>query len=155
MSADTLLQVSFSCWDNEFVAEVAKQHHKTLVEKFPNEWEAVSIKLFLQEASERTGKLDANKRRRGLFQWGGQWKYVEAAEFVELLKPFWLELLISSEYHFTGGPLEHAHILVMSEYEATEKLIVHEIKLVEPVGHFREHKLVITRHECPFSWGLY
>lgn len=142
------IHVAFACDNNEPVAELAKKH--LAIMDFSD---CVEAEWFLTELSKRTGTNPGPKG--GMSLWGVIGNYTAAEEFVEILRPFWREMLVNSI-----GPHYFEHIIVFEEAEQTEQAIAYEIFLSENPDdaegkplHGRE--LTIKKHQLPSCWGQF
>lgn len=141
MAWDVHLHVCFACDENDAVAGLAATHLSrdiAMARECP--WAAD----FLIAVADRRGGNPGQKG--GLLLWGIVGNYVIVDEFVERLRPFFLDLLRG----VPSGPLDHEHILVFSEQEQSEQTIAHEI-----VYDRDTDTLTVNVHECPFSFGQY
>ena len=150
------LSVIFSCDSNDGVAALAARHLARLGRwteeelgkpELPGLTEA---RWFLQDLSTRTGENRGPKG--GLSLWGMVGNHTKPDAFVELLRPFWLEL-----YTVKDGPHGHEHILVFYEFEQSEHANAIEIWRPEaPDDLTPTGELVVRKHEClPFAWVQY
>jgi len=110
------LLVTFPCDGPRGVVELAQRHIPTFVNPPPQTTAAHLAKQFLEFLASGKGIDCATKG--GRFAWGVIGNNPKPDEFVELLRPFWIELLS----HFTpppphdwDGPLYYKSILVFSE----------------------------------------
>jgi hypothetical protein len=132
------VHVSFSCDNNEGVAELAKKH---LLLASNNNYTKEAT-WFLKDLAIRTGSNPGPKG--GMSLWGIIGNYTNVEDFVVTLKPFWVDLLTGVE----DGPHSFEHILVFEEREQAERAIAYEIFLEEP-----DHKeFTVRKHELPFAW---
>jgi len=131
------IHVCFACDTNEGVAAIARRHLASVPEGCREE------RWFLADLSERTGSNQGPKG--GLSLWGLVGNYTNEDKFVEVLKPFWLEVLSGN---VEGGPCSHERILVFSEHEQSERTQAHEI-------YAAEGELVIKKHGCPFQFAQF
>lgn len=141
MAWDVHLHVCFACDENDAVAALAAEHlarDTAMARECP--WAA----MFLTAVSERRGENLGPKG--GLLLWGIVGNYVNVEEFVERLRPFFLDVLRGVD----GGPLDHEHVIVFSEQEQSEQTIAHEV-----VYDRDTDTLTVRVHECPFSFGQY
>ena len=139
------LSVIFSCDENEGVAELAKRHMALLPEDGPSE-----AKWFLEDLSKRQGQNIGPKG--GLSLWGLVGNYTQAEEFVEVLRPFWNDLLNEVD----GGPLGFEHVLVFYEPEQSEAASAIEIfrERSDDSSRYEKGDLLIRHHrDLPFCWG--
>lgn len=131
------INVCFACDKNDAVADLARKH-LALVESGDDGVREAG--WFLQALSERTGHNHGPKG--GLSMWGMVGNYTRVGEFVEVLKPFWLELLGGID----GGPCDFEHILVFEEREQTERTTAYEISKND------NGAIEVKVHECPFAF---
>lgn len=141
------IQVSFECQGYDNVSRLAK-HHLPLL---PEEYIYNDAIRFLKDLSERSG--DAPGTKCGLCLWGHVGNYTSAKGFVEILRPFWQELLYDptteEEWENWDGPYSHEHILVFYQ-EEDKDANAYEIYKAEP----QHTELVIVHHEkLPFKWS--
>lgn len=129
------LSVVFACDRNEGVAALATKHLPSVAETREPRW-------FLEELSKRTGGNPGPKG--GLSLWGIVGNYTDAEEFIEVLRPFFTELLSGQ---IDGGPCEFEHAIVFTEREQSERATAFEISRDEDTGH-----LQVKEHELPFAW---
>ena len=146
MSFHVHLHVCFTCDTNDGIAKLAGHHLGTLQDQ-REKWYA---RAFLQTLSQRTGQNPGPKG--GLSLWGmiinGKG---EAGRFVELLKPFWADLLSES---VEGGPCGFEHILVFYEEEQSGAANAYEIFWDDEDSP--ERQLIIRHHQrLPFAWSPY
>lgn len=128
------IHVCFKCTNNEPIAALAQKHLSSMLSKDDRE-----PKWFLEDLSKRTGTNPGPKG--GLSLWGMVGNYTHVDKFVEVLRPFWEELL----REYIGDICDHEHILVFEEQEQREKTTAYEIFL-DPVN------LIVKVHECPFAF---
>ena len=105
----------------------------------------------MQDLASRSGTNPGPKG--GLSLWGVVGNYTNVNEFVDSLKPFWLDIL-SNEL----GPMRFERILVFEEREQEGCAYAYEIFLTEnPLNEeiVVPHELSIVKHKCPFSWRQY
>jgi hypothetical protein len=143
MALDVHLSVIFACDQNAGVAQLAAKHLPSIERNVDGKAEAF---WFLEALSKRAGENPG--RKGGLTTWGIVGNYTDGEIFVDCLRPFWMELLLGVE----GGPLPFEHILVFCEREQTGQTTAFEISLSETPQIFAR-TLIITEHECPFSFG--
>lgn len=130
------IHVCFACDTNDAVAALAAKH-------LPFVGECMEAQWFLEDLSKRTGENLGSKG--GLSLWGMVGKYTNGEEFVEVLKPFWKELLQKVD----GGPNSFEHILVFIEREQSEQATAFEIFLKDLDS---PELLLVKKHDCPFTW---
>lgn len=135
------IHVCFACDDNTPIAVLARD----ALEVFDSEEDgAREAKWFLESLASRSGTNPGPKG--GLSFWGLVGNYTDADRFVDVLRPFFRNVLGDSD----GGPCSHERILVFSEREQSEAATCHEIFWED--DNTRE-KLVVRKHEqLPFSW---
>lgn len=137
MAHDVHLHVCFPADKNDGVAELARKHLALLTYRKEAAW-------FLEDLAGRTGKNPGPKG--GLSLWGMVGNYTNAESFVEVLKPFWTELL---GVRCDGGPLGFEHIIVFYEHEQTLAANAYEIML-------EDGELIVKHHQdLPFCWAQY
>mgnify|MGYP001610291283 FL=1 len=140
------LSVIFACNKNGAVAELARAH----IARLPTEDSPESVdeaRWFLEALSQRTG--DNLGPKGGLSCWGTVGNYTHVDEFVEVLKPFWIDLLHEVE----GGPLEFEHVMVLYENEQAEHASAYEIFQERLEGDRQFGDLIIRHHpDLPFAW---
>lgn len=140
------LSVTFSCYENDGVALLAKQHLAALNLCSDENLDSVPARWFLQALSERTGQNFGP--RGGLSQWGMIGNYTKADSFVEQLSRFWFHLLTLA---LPGGPARSSHILVF--YELPDSLYANAFELMLDD---KWKQLVIKHHVAlPFKWNQY
>lgn len=131
------VHVCFACNKNDGVAALAKKHRPLL----PSDSEGVrEAGWFLDSLAERTGHNPGPKG--GLSMWGMVGNYTRVDEFVEVLRPFWLDLLGDID----GGPCDFEHILVFEEREQTERTTAYEIIKND------DNAIEVKKHECSFTF---
>lgn len=135
------LSVVFATDRNESVAALAAKHRATITDTRDGAREAG---WFLDDLAARTGRNMGPKG--GLSLWGTVGNYTDGHAFVEVLKPFFAELLSSG---IDGGPCSHEHILVFVEQEQSEQATAFEILLADEEA---AESLTVREHKCPFSW---
>ena len=144
MGFDVHVHVCIPADDNDGLAQAAIKHERTVSEIVDSN-EAV---WFLQDLAKRTGKLPGPKG--GLSLWGVVGNYTRVQEFVDALKPFWLDIL-SNEL----GPCDFERILVFEEREQEGCAYAYEIFLSEDEASGKllvPHTISVMKHKCPFSW---
>lgn len=131
------IHICFACDRNEGVAAIAKKH-------LPKLGECIEAKWFLDDLAKRTGNNPGPKG--GLSMWGIVGNHTNEEEFIEVLRPFWDDLLSGVD----GGPLGFEHVLVFVEHEQTERATAFDIYC----DYSDDIKtLTVKKHECPFSWA--
>lgn len=130
------IHVCFACDENEGVAALAARHREAVGECREAQW-------FLDDLSKRTGNNPGPKG--GLSTWGIVGNYTDGETFVEMLRPFWKELLSEVE----GGPNSFEHVLVFVEPEQSERATAFEIFLADDAD---PETLTVKKHELPFTW---
>jgi len=130
------INVCFACDKNEGVAALAEKH-------LPETEECREAKWFLEDLAKRTGNNPGPKG--GLSTWGMVGNYTDEEEFVEVLRPFWKDLLSDVD----EGPCSFEHVLVFVEHEQTERATAFEIYRDDDDD---AETLTVKKHECPFSW---
>ena len=150
MSVYIHLHVCFDCDVNDGVAQLAAEHLDKLydwVRKGNYDTRSWSYaEAFLNDLSARTGRNPGGKG--GLSLWGVLTGGASPGDFVEILIPFWEDLLSEK---VEGGPLNFNHIIVFYEKENTGAANAYEIFWDEPDS--AERSLVIRNHErLPFAW---
>lgn len=133
------LNVCFACDNNDGVAELANHHMAT----FLGDGEHREAEWFLNALSLRSGFNPGSKG--GLSTWGIIGNYTNGTRFVDVLRPFWKDLLRDNDI----GPCCHEHILVFVEHEQSERATAFEIFLEDDAD---PDTLIVKEHECPFSW---
>lgn len=136
MGHDVHIHVCFACSANDKVAALAARHLPAVSECREATW-------FLEELAKRRGINPGPKG--GLSLWGMVGNYTEEQQFIDILRPFWYDLLSG----VPGGPLDFERVLVFVEHEQNEQALAFEIYL-EPGDDLV--RLAVRRHECPFSW---
>ncbi len=131
------IHVCFACNVNDGVAELAKKHRLNIDD------ECQEAGVFLDALSERKGRNPGPKG--GLSMWGMIGNKTNEDKFVEVLKPFWEDLLLGVE----DGPRQFEHILVFVEHEQAELTIAIEIYLAREEN---PGALTVKKHECSFAW---
>ncbi len=135
------VQVSFACDDNDGVAALAgKQRAADMEESCP---EAAA---FVRYLAIRSGRNIGPKG--GVSVWGMIGNYTNVGKFVEVLEPFWKELLSGIE----GGPCPFEHVVVLYEMEQSEKACAYEIYQETHRSQIKDG-LIIKHHELPFCWN--
>jgi hypothetical protein len=150
MGFDVHLSVTFPCDVNDGVAELAKKHLAEMPKTMTSSWgEPVSIPRecvwFLEELSKRTGPNMGHKG--GLSMWGIVGNYTVPEDFVEVLRPFWRELLLGVD----DGPLDFEHVIVFFEREQSDQAECFEIWLPDGAKHSGVG-VEIKHHRLPFKW---
>lgn len=137
------LHVCFACDNNDGVAQLAKEHLHTMGEEYDKGY----ARCFLEHLSQRSGRNPGPKG--GLSLWGMVANGSGMAEkFVELLKPFWEDLLSEKG---DGGPCGFEHILVFYEEEQSEAANAYELFWDDEDSPDRQ--LIIRHHKkLPFTW---
>jgi len=143
MSYDVHLSVIFPCDDNEPTATLAKKHLALIGEREDNGGREVVE--FLSDLSQRSGRNKGQKG--GLSMWGLVGNYTRVDVFVELLKPFWFDLLSLDE-----SPLLHEHVLIFYEIEQSEHASAYEIGMTGPTGEPKSELFVRHHEHLPFAW---
>ena len=118
MSYEVTLVVTFQALPDEAesVAEVARRHLPAIEERYRAAeerglWEAVYLLTSIAEGKGFTGGS-----KWGMFTWGTVGNYVPVDTFVDVLRPFWEELLsIHADEDGWGGPLPGNTIVVLFE----------------------------------------
>jgi hypothetical protein len=163
MAHDVHLHVCFPCDANEDVAELARKYlelwgirptsddSRWPMRPAPNapwadSWEAG---CFLVDLSLRTGPNLG--RKGGLCLWGIVGDYTDTEKFMEVLRPFWMDLL-NLDGELLGGPLSFEHILVFYEEEGSEQAHAYEVMDAADGTGDRVEQLVIKHHDLPFCW---
>jgi hypothetical protein len=137
------IHVAMNTSENEPVAKIAQKYLALL--DFDGRDGRREAKWYLEDLAKRTGQNVGPKG--GLSLWGMVGNYTPGAEFCEILRPFWKEILEDPD----AGPCEHHHILVFVEREQTERATAYEIFLDESTGD-----LQIKFHDnLPFGWHQY
>lgn len=153
MSYYVHLHVAFNANGNDGIAALAKQHLAEMEKQAKDDTDcsinddAIS---FLQDMSKRTGPNPGPKG--GLCLWGIVGNYVRPEDFVEVLKPFWLDLLCED---IKDGPLNHHHIIVFYEHQWSEQAKALEIYVEAKYNEsgYIEDTICIKKHEdLPFTW---
>jgi hypothetical protein len=135
--------VCFHCHRYNKAAVLANKYLPTV----PDEYIYKEAKEFLIELSSRSG--DAPGHKSGLYVWGFIGNYTLADEFVDILIPFWTELLTDDESE--DGPSSEQRVLVFWQMEDWEHAHAFEIGWEDPWAECK--KLAIKHHEnLPFSW---
>lgn len=135
MSYSVHLSVVFSCNHNDEVAKIARRH----LSAAGDNREACA---FLEDLAKRTGVNPGPNG--GLSLWGIVGNYTDADEFVDVLRPFWRDLL-SGDY--VDGPGRDAHVIVFAEPEEAGRAIAFEVALDKATG-----EVVADKHTLPFAW---
>jgi hypothetical protein len=149
MSYNVLLSVVIPCDENDGVAALAKKHLDVLGQREADgEREAI---WFLQDLAQRTGRNTGPCG--GVSLWGMTSNYTLVDVFVNLLGPFWFDLLTTE----CGGPLDFEHVLVFYENEQSEYANAYEIGFFgpdEPTPRSRDWRALEIRHheKLPFAW---
>lgn len=137
------LHVCFAAGRNEGVAGVARRHLKSLSAVEGEAWS------FLDDLSRRVGANPGPKG--GLSLWGIVGNRTDAERFVEVLRPFWAELLSGA---VENGPCSHEHVMVFYEEEGSEAANAIEIGWDDEDSATRQ--IVAAHHrKLPFSWRQY
>lgn len=139
MGHNVHIHVCFACDENEGVAKLAGKHLEGVSDCLEAKW-------FLEDLSGRTGRNPGPKG--GLSVWGMVGNYTDGDEFVEVLKPFWRELLDG----VLNGPLDFEHIMVFVEHEQSERAFAYEIAVNQDNWPGPNGALEVTKHVCAFSW---
>lgn len=135
------IHVAFACDENEPVAALAKKHRPLIGDEDDG---MRAAQWFLDDLSERAG---SNRGPKGsLSLWGMIGNYTTVDSFVDVLRPFWAELLRSE----AGGICDFEHILVFGEREQTERTTAWEIYLDD--SKWPPGPLIVKKHECPFTF---
>ena len=132
------IHVCFACDNNDPVAKLAAQYLPSIASDDDGCREA---RWFLEELSRRTGSNPGPKG--GLSLWGIIGNYTRTSDFVQVLRPFWTDLLRGVK----GGPLPFEHIVVFTEPEQSEQAQAYEIVYDEESG-----LLDVKHHRLPLSW---
>ena len=135
MSHSVHISVCFACDDNDPVADLARRH---MLPDGAN----TEARLFLQTLASRSGPNDGPKG--GLSMWGIVGNYTDEDQFIDALRPFWRALLDDVD----GGPCAIEHVLVFVEHSQARRAAAIEI------GLDQDGMLAVTKHLCPFSWGV-
>ena len=143
MAWDVHIHVCFSCVDNDPVAALAQKHLDLLpvgnLDLGDSNREA---HWFLESLSTRTGENHGTKG--GLSLWGMIGNYVDGDDFVEVLKPFWSDLLSGKH-----GPLDFEHVVVFTEQEQDGYAVSYEIRN-------DQGNIVVSKCDrLPFCWNQY
>lgn len=141
------IHVAFACRENGPVAELAKKH-RPLIESVDGGDGLRAAQWFLDDLSGREGPNRGPKG--GVSLWGMIGNYTEVDEFVEVLRPFWMELLRTE----AGGICDFEHILVFGEREGTYEIYLEdERRGISRLVERRENNLLVVKtHECPFTF---
>ena len=140
------LSVIFSCNNNDAVAELARAHLSRLSTKDSDE-SVHEASWFLGALSQRAG--DNPGPKGGLSCWGTVGNYTHVGKFVEVLRPFWTDLL----HEVPGGPLDFEHVMVFYEEEQTEHAYAYEIFQERLEGDRQFGDLIVRHHpDLPFAW---
>lgn len=133
------IHVCFACDDNDVVAALATKHRPAIVAVLDDK-RCFEANWFLEDLAKRTGANHGPKG--GLSLWGMVGNYTSEDKFVEVLMPFWKDLL-----GIDGGPCSHEHVLIFFEREQTERTTAIEIFLEDD-----EETIAVKEHECPFTF---
>jgi hypothetical protein len=135
----------FSAGRNEGVAAIARRHLALPTDDCPE------ARWFLDDLARRTGENPGPKG--GLSLWGIIGNHTNAENFVESLRPFWIDLL-SDQIEVEGGPHSFEHVIVFYEEEQSEAANAFEIGWDDE--NSEERRLVVRHHrKLPFSWRQY
>ncbi|MEM9752110.1 MAG: hypothetical protein AAF916_01865 [Planctomycetota bacterium] len=145
------LHVCFAAQHNDSLKSIAEKH----LPNIPDESQYYEASEFLKDLSARTGEYSGP--RGGLCLWGMVSNHTKAQVFVEVLKPFWIDLLSD----LNGGPLEFERVIVFYEEEQSKSANCYEIGWNEEALDIdkwnqpkRLNQLLIRHHrQLPFSWN--
>lgn len=147
------LHVVFHCDLNDEVAALARKHLEIGTVSETEEHGKREAYWYLEELSKRTGQNPGQKG--GLSLWGIIGNYTNVEAFIEVLNPFWLDLLSCA---LEGGPSDYDVVTIFYQPEQTSTANVFVIRLAESrraLKMFPELKqsLRVAHHEdLPFSW---
>ena len=133
------LHVCFACNRNDAIAVLAKKHLERPFDK--NNFGFQEAVWFLDDLSRRTGGNPGPKG--GLSLWGIVGGSTDAKCFVQLLKPFFKDLLDGVD----GGPLAFHHILIFTQTEELRAMTVYEVFLDRETKDLK----VKTHEQMPFA----
>jgi hypothetical protein len=137
------LHVCFAANGNEGIARLACHHLESLGA------DADEASWFLDDLSKRVDENPGPKG--GLSLWGIVGNHTDVARFVEVLRPFWADLLSG---RIDDGPCDHQRILVFYEEEQSEAANAIEIGWDDETSESRQ--LVVTSYaRLPFAWRQY
>ena len=131
------IHVCFACDDNDPVAALALKHLPTIPAN------AREARWFLESLSKRSGENLGPKG--GLSLWGIVGNYTNGAEFCDVLRPFWLEL-IGGE---VGGICNFENVVVICEAEDSGAATAYQVSFDEDNGAVA----VKTSERLPFLWN--
>ena len=166
MAHDVHIHVSFEAYahDDDEVAAAAVRCMATLAGAHPQSEEG---RAKLDECRPRevldfltylaAGRRSFDGPKGSLYLWGYVGNYTDAAQFVDVLRPFWVEMLKPD------GPAEGNHIVVIYEHEQSERAYALEIYFDDHSspylsrGQARVHPpagdgLVVLEHWLPFAF---
>jgi hypothetical protein len=164
--------VAFRCDSNDGVAALARKHLGILGvpvvagagkewdwprrEDLPehlhlDHWEAI---CFLTDLAGRSG---GNKGPKGgTSSWGTVGNGTDPQAFVDVLRPFWMDLLGGGpDGEIAGGPLDFEHVIVFGEREQSARAHAWEISRREDPSGGVLGELLIEEKTLPFCWNQY
>lgn len=140
MSDPYYLLISFSCPDNDHVAEIAQRLLPTLI---PHAALAPEAIWYLEDLAQRSGPNLGSKG--GMSVWGIVTTKLYPAAFVEVITPFCAEVLDQID-----------HMLIMYQRQAENASYVYEIRwqLCTLIGEALDPPVLVTQHHgpYPFTW---
>lgn len=142
------IHVCFPCHGYHDIAKYAQKH----LPNIPDDYLYKEAIHFLADLAGRSDEAPGTKS--GLCLWGTIGNYTQADEFVEILKPFWEDILRWEGPDGEGwdGPSAFQHILVFWQNDEWEQAKALEIFWDDDRSPTR--KLIIRQHDnLPFSWG--
>lgn len=140
--------IVFACENYGPLSELAKKHLPDLEAKVADE-ESDSCRealWFLKDMAGRKGELPGPKG--GLCTWGMVGNYTQPLQFVEDLKPFFVDMLSSES---SGLITHHQRIIVLYENEQSEQAHCYEIYRNDG-GYGPRCELEVKHHDLPFCW---
>lgn len=141
MAHEVLITVTVQWNDQDELAAIAKRYHDILSKEGhytgPENRKLLECNMFLADLTTRTGMAKGPKG--GVVQWGIVGNWTVGDTFVEVLKPFWEEILKE-----TVG-----NVVVMAQDEQTPYVNCWVIRLDDD-----DELLTITEHQLPISFGM-
>lgn len=148
MAYDVHISVVFACDNNDGVAIHAKRHLENIKNILPTP--EIQAQHFLESLASRTGPNPGPKG--GVSTWGTVGNYTNAHSFVQILVPFWTDLLAGE---MEGPPLEFEHIIVFYENQGSKRANCFEIYRENDDNDSKNTNIIIKHHQLPFGWHQY
>ncbi|KKN81427.1 hypothetical protein LCGC14_0320400 [marine sediment metagenome] len=153
MAFDVHLSITFACDDYNEIHPTVEKHLpevRKAVEFSQHRDGAVEAQRFLEDLLKRKGDGHCG-HKGGLCTWGVVGNYTNTERFVDVLKPFWKDLLTGIDRPDGGSPSDFEHVIVFYEKEQSERAHCYDI-WVERVD---DQELKIVHHKLPFCWGQF